>query len=68
MRYANEARQGPRRVRVVGRDDVGLVVDEGKNIGSIESLYCVGVHFPNTGEVLYYVKDRVENVDDNPAT
>jgi|tagenome__1003787_1003787.scaffolds.fasta_scaffold19276580_1 hypothetical protein len=44
-----------RRVRVDGRADVGLVVDEGKNIGSI---YCVAVYFSSTGEVIYYEKGR----------
>jgi len=47
-----------RRVRVDGRDEVGIVVDEGKNIGSVTSLYCVGVYFPSSGEVAYYEKGR----------
>jgi hypothetical protein len=39
---------------------LGSCVDGGKNIGD---LYCVGVHFPSSGEVVYYVKDRVETVE-----
>lgn len=47
-----------RRVHVPGREDVGIVVDEGKNIGSATHLYCIGVYFPRTGEVAYYEKGR----------
>jgi hypothetical protein len=32
-----------RRVHVDGRDEVGAVVDEGKNIGNAGLLYGVGV-------------------------
>ena len=52
----------PRRVRVPGRDDIGIVIDAGKNIGNFRPLYCVGVHFQSTGEVVYYVADRVQTV------
>ncbi|MDQ1684132.1 MAG: hypothetical protein QOC82_869 [Frankiaceae bacterium] len=62
MRYLNEQQRGPRLVRVTGRDDLGEVVDEGKNIGSVKNLYCVGVHFPATGEVIYYESSRVDTV------
>lgn len=47
-----------RRVRVDGREEVGIVVDEGKNIGSATGIYCVGVYFPSSGEVAYYEKGR----------
>ena len=47
-----------RRVRVDGRDDVGIVVDEGKNFGVATNVYCIGIYFPETGEVAYYEKGR----------
>lgn len=36
MRLMNEPRRGPRRVRVLGRDDVGEVINEGTNIGAAD--------------------------------
>ena len=63
MQYSDEPRRGPRRVRVAGRSEIGEVIDEGKNIGSVVTLYCVGVHFPDTGEVVYYDKNRVETIE-----
>lgn len=51
-----------RRVRVPNRDDIGEVVNEGINIGF---TYCVAIHFPSTGEVLHYVKERVTTVEDD---
>ncbi len=53
----------PRRVRVPGRDDIGELVDGGKNFGMDPSIYCVGIHFPSTGECVYYDKSRVQYVD-----
>lgn len=47
-----------RRVRVDGRTDVGIVIDEGKNLGSASNVYCIGIYFPDTGEVAYYEKGR----------
>jgi hypothetical protein len=65
MRLFNEPQRGPRRVRVPGRDDVGEVINEGTNIGAADkNIYCVAVHFPLTGEVVYYDKDRVTNLED----
>lgn len=49
---------GARRVRVGGREEVGIVIDEGKNFGTISHIYCAGVYFPKTGEVAYYEKGR----------
>jgi hypothetical protein len=43
-------------VKVRGRGDEGVVVDVGKNIGE---MYCVGIHFPSTGEVVYYEQRSV---------
>jgi hypothetical protein len=45
-----------KRVRVRGRDDEGVIVDAGKNVGTV---YCVGVHFESTGEVVYYEQRAV---------
>jgi len=49
-----------RRVNVDGRDEVGIVVDGGKNVGTV---YCVGVYFPSTGEVAYFEKGRERDVE-----
>jgi hypothetical protein len=53
----------PRRVRVPGRDDIGELIDGGKNFGTNPSIYCVGIHFPTTGECVYYDKARIEYVE-----
>jgi hypothetical protein len=58
------AENTPRRVRVEGRDDVGVVIDAGKNIGNFRPMYCVGVHFPSTGEVVYYDAQRVRDAQE----
>lgn len=50
-------------VRVPGRDDIGDLIDEGKNFGTNPSIYCVGIHFPSTGECTYYDKSKIEYVD-----
>lgn len=63
MRYLGEERSN-RRVRVPSRDDIGEVVFDGVNIGT---AYCVAVHFPTTGEVVYYLKDRVTTVEAGSA-
>lgn len=60
----DETSGGPRRVRVPGRDDIGEVVDNGKNFGTNPAIYCLGIYFPKTGECLYYDRNRVEDVDD----
>jgi hypothetical protein len=63
MHFANEKHQGPRRVKVLDREDVGFVVDEGKSFGSGNAhVYCVGIHFPDTGEVKFYDKSKVTTV------
>lgn len=63
VRTEGEPQRRPRKVRVAGRDEIGEVIDEGKNIGSVINLYCVGVHFPGTGEVVYYDETRVETIE-----
>lgn len=61
--FQNENR-GPRRVRVPGRDDVGVVVNPGMNFGSNPAIYCLGIHFPETGECLYFDSKRVTDATD----
>jgi hypothetical protein len=40
------------------------VINEGTNIGAADkTIYCVAVHFPLTGEVVYYDKKRVTTLD-----
>ena len=56
--------QHARRVRVPGRQEVGVVIDEGKNFGSVSNVYCIGVYFPSTGEVVYYEKGREQPTSD----
>ncbi|MEV4648340.1 hypothetical protein [Saccharopolyspora sp. NPDC049357] len=60
-----ESRSKPRRVRVSGREEVGIVIQEGKNFGGAfgEYVYCAVVHFPETGEVAFYDMSKVETVD-----
>lgn len=41
-------------VRVRDREDVGIVVMAGKNIGRV---YCYAVLFESTGEVRFYQQD-----------
>jgi len=55
--------EAPRRVWVTGRTDIGEILDPGKVIGHRPSLLCVGVHFPQTGEVIYFDASRVVDVD-----
>lgn len=63
MKYHSAAfRDGPwegtlKWVRVKDRDEVGKVVDGGKNIGY---EYCCGVLFESTGQICYYrIKDVI---------
>jgi hypothetical protein len=65
MRYVNEGPRKPRRVTVVGREDIGVVISEGVNMGVDPSIYCVVVHFPATGEVVHYDNSRVTTVEGN---
>jgi hypothetical protein len=63
MQFDGEERQAPRHVKVLDREDIGLVVDEGKSFGAGNAhVYCVGVHFPATGEVKFYDKSKVTTV------
>ncbi|BAS11827.1 hypothetical protein AHiyo8_01300 [Arthrobacter sp. Hiyo8] len=49
-------------VRVEGRDDIGEFIDRGHNVGTLQGIYCVGVHFPKDGLCAYYASDRVTYV------
>jgi hypothetical protein len=64
MRTTDEAASTPRRVRVDGRDDVGFVINEGVNLGAPTwNIFCVIVHFPDTGECIHYDKTKVTTVE-----
>jgi hypothetical protein len=65
MQFVGDPSQstGPRRVRVVGREEIGEVINEGKNLGSSFNVYAVMVHFPSSGECVYYDKSRVSDVN-----
>jgi hypothetical protein len=52
-------------VKVKDRDEVGKVVDGGKNIGY---EYCCGVLFRSTGQVCYYRVDDVTRCDEQGNT
>lgn len=66
MHIVGETTPQPRRVTVEDRDDVGIVIKEGKNFGSGPGgyVYCVVVHFPDTGEVKFYDTSKVTTVQD----
>ncbi|WP_284982367.1 hypothetical protein [Arthrobacter sp. efr-133-TYG-118] len=49
-------------VRVEGREDIGEIIDRGHNVGTLQGIYCVGVHFPKDGLCAYYAIDRVTYV------
>ncbi len=54
-----------RHVRVPGRDDIGTVIQWGKNLGTpSHNVYAVVIHFEDTGEVSYYDQHKVELVDE----
>lgn len=41
----------PKHVRVRDRDDIGDVIQWGKNLGSNPAIYCAVIYFPQTGGV-----------------
>lgn len=52
-----------RRVLVRDRTDIGVVVEEGKNFGVSNNVYCLGIYFPDTGEVRFYETGSVTTAD-----
>lgn len=52
-------------VKVRDRDEVGKVVDGGKNIGS---EYCCGVLFESSGQICYYRIKDVQRSDQDGNT
>jgi hypothetical protein len=60
---ARVAGETPQKVRVWGRQDVGEVIDPGKVFGHRFNVLCVGIHFPETGEVAYFDAARVTALD-----
>lgn len=46
--------------RVIDRDELGLVIQHGTNLGSGDlSVYCLTLYFESTGEVAFYDSRRV---------
>jgi hypothetical protein len=60
LSHTDEPVRRRRQVRVPNRDEIGEEVDPGKNMSPSSGMYVVAVHFPSTGEVIYYDKSRVE--------
>ena len=52
----------PKRVKVRDRDDVGKVIQWGKNLGSNPAIYCAVIYFPETGECRFYAIDKLTRV------
>jgi hypothetical protein len=55
--------QNRKYVTVLGRKDIGEVMDAGINFGFPKSIYALGVHFPLDGLCAYYHADRVTYVE-----
>ena len=53
----------PRWVRVSDREDVGEVIQPGKNLGSTRSVYCYVIYFPDTGECRFYNARRITRAE-----
>lgn len=59
----------PKWVRVRDRNDIGKVIQPGKNLGSGHSnVYAFVVHFEETGEVCFYETGRVTRCDQDGNT
>src|SRR5690242_4257183 len=52
----------PSQVNVPDRDDVGQVIQWGKNLGSNPAIYCAVIYFPATGECRFYDIKKVTRV------
>ncbi len=53
----------PHQVRVPDRDDIGQVIQAGKNLGTNPAIYCYVIYFEETGECCFYDSRRVTRVD-----
>ena len=53
----------PKHVKVPGRDDVGQVIQWGKNLGSNPAIYCAVIYFPETGECRFYDIGKLTRVE-----
>ncbi len=63
MQQLGDEVQGPKRVRVVGRADLGVVIQVGKNMGMGKTaMFCDVVYFPDTGEVGFYAQEKLTPV------
>lgn len=54
----------PKYVRVPDRDDVGQVIQWGKNVGVDPAIYCAVIYFPLTGECRFYERDRLTRAEE----
>jgi hypothetical protein len=48
---------------VPGREDIGEVIQWGKNLGSYPAIYCAVIYFPDTGECRFYNIEKLTPVD-----
>lgn len=53
----------PKRVKVRDRQDVGDVIQWGKNLGTDPSVYCAVIYFAETGECRFYNVEKLERID-----
>jgi len=53
----------PKRVKVRDRDDLGEVIQWGKNLGSNPAIYCAVIYFPETGECRFYDIDKLTRAE-----
>lgn len=53
----------PSLVKVPGRDDIGQVIQAGKNLGVNPAVYCYVIYFPKTGECCFYDVNKVTRAE-----
>lgn len=53
----------PKRVKVIGREDIGDVIQWGKNVGASPAIYCAVIYFQETGECVFYDVRRLIRVE-----
>lgn len=58
--------EGPARyVRMPGRDEIGTVIQPGKNLGGSINVYAYVILIEATGEVCFYDSSRVTRCDES---
>ena len=53
----------PKDVKVRDREDIGDVIQWGKNLGTTPAIRCAVIYFPETGECRFYAVDQLTRVD-----